>query len=196
LSARLFAALDLPASVRDELAGFGRAAAARDPVLRPVGPDDLHVTLAFLGHRPLDEIAPAAEAVRASAPAAGPPLALGAPLWLSPRRPHVLTVALEDTAGELEALHGRLAAALHDAVGFEPERRRFLPHVTVARVRRGAAPRAADLPPAPSAAFAGEALTLYRSYLGGRPVRYEVLARAGLRPAADSDSAQPRDEPA
>jgi 2'-5' RNA ligase len=108
----------------------------------------------------------------------------------------VLTVALEDTAGELEALHGRLAAALHDAVGFEPERRRFLPHVTVARVRRGAAPRAADLPPAPSAAFAGEALTLYRSYLGGRPVRYEVLARAGLRPAADSDSAQPRDEPA
>jgi 2'-5' RNA ligase len=184
LSARLFAALDLPAGVRDQLAAFGRAAAAGDPLLRPVQTDDLHVTLAFLGHRPLDELAPAADAVRACAPAWAPPLALGAPLWLSPRRPHVLTVALEDPAGELEALQGRLVASLRDAVGFEPERRRFLPHVTVARVRRGAAPRTADLPPAPRAAFAGEALTLYRSYLGGRPVRYEVVARAGLRPAA------------
>jgi 2'-5' RNA ligase len=184
LSARLFAALDLPAGVRDELAAFGHGAAAGDPVLRPVKPDDLHLTLAFLGHRPLDELEPAAEAVRACAPAAAPPLALGAPLWLSPRRPHVLTVALEDPTGELEALQARLVAALHDAVGFEPERRRFLPHVTVARVRRGAAPRTADLPPAPQCAFAAEALTLYRSYLGGRPVRYEVVARAGLRPPA------------
>lgn len=179
MSARLFAALDLPAGVREELASFGRAAADADSVLRPVPADGLHVTLAFLGHRPLDEIEPAAAAVRACA-APVDSLSLGAPLWLSPRRPHVLTVEIRDGDGALGRLQAAVAGALADAVGFEPERRRFRPHVTVARVRRGGAPRTTGLPAAPSAAFAGEALTLYRSYLGGRPVRYEAVERVVL----------------
>jgi 2'-5' RNA ligase len=70
--------------------------------------------------------------------------------------------------------------ALVDAVGYEPERRRFRPHVTVARVRHGAAPRRGGLPDAPKADFAGEALVLYRSYLGGGPARYEALERVAL----------------
>jgi 2'-5' RNA ligase len=52
--------------------------------------------------------------------------------------------------------------------------------VTVARVRHGARPRQRDLPEAPSASFAGAAVTLYRSYLGGGPARYEPLERVGL----------------
>lgn len=180
MSARLFAALDLPADVREELAEFGRAAAARDPVLRPVPPDGMHLTLAFIGHRPLDDIEPASEAIRDSAPAAAPQLALAEALWLSPRRPHVLTVALDDESGALAELQAAVVEALADAIGFEPERRAFRPHVTVARVRRGAPPRTDGLRPAPQASFAGEALTLYRSYLGGRPVRYEVVERVAF----------------
>ena len=162
MSARLFAALDLPAPVRDALGAFGRAAADDDFALRAVRDDALHVTLAFLGHRSLDDIEPAREAVRAVAVPV-PDLALGEVLWLSPRRPHVLTVEVVDPAGVLVALQARVVEALAEAVGFEPERRRFRPHVTVARVRHGAAPRRRGLPEAPSASFAGEALTLYRS---------------------------------
>jgi 2'-5' RNA ligase len=181
VSARLFAALDLPAPVRDAMGAFGRAAAGDDFALRPVGDDALHVTLVFLGHRPLDDIEPAREAVRAAAAAVSEPgshqLSLGEPLWLAPRRPHVLTVEVLDASGALFALQERVVAELADAVGFEPERRRFRPHVTVARVRHGARPRQRDLPDAPSASFAGEAVTLYRSYLGGGPARYEALER-------------------
>jgi 2'-5' RNA ligase len=179
VSARLFAALDLPAPVRDALAAFGRAAAADDFALRAVRDDALHVTLAFLGHRPLDDIDPAREAVRAVA-APVPDLALGDLLWLSPRRPHVLTIAVADPAGALVALQERVVAALAGAVGYEPDRRRFRPHVTVARVRHGAAPRRRGLPDAPAASFAGDALTLYRSWLGGGPARYEALERVAL----------------
>ena len=139
MSARLFAALELPAPVRDALGAFGRAAAADDFALRAVRDDALHVTLAFLGHRALDDIDPARDAVREVA-APVPDLALGDALWLAPRRPHV----------------------------------------TVARVRRGAAPRQRGLPDAPSASFAGEAVTLYRSWLGGGPARYEALERVPL----------------
>ena len=179
MSARLFAALDLPAPVRDALGAFGRAAAADDFALRAVRDDALHVTLAFLGHRALDDIEPACEAVRAVA-APVPDLALGEVLWLAPRRPHVLTVEVVDGTGALLALQERVVAALVDAVGYEPDRRRFRPHVTVARVRHGAAQRRTGLLAAPEAAFAGEALTLYRSWLGGGPARYEALEQVGL----------------
>ena len=179
MSARLFAALDLPAPVRDALGAFGRAAADDDFALRAVGDDALHVTLAFLGHRPLDDIEPAREAVReVAAPVAG--LSLGDPLWLAPRRPHVLTVSVVDAEGALLGLQERVVAALVDAVGYEPDRRRFRPHVTVARVRHGASPRRRGLPDVPEASFAGEAVTLYRSWLGGGPARYEALERVAL----------------
>ena len=179
MSARLFAALELPAPVRDALGAFGRAAAADDFALRAVGDDALHVTLAFLGHRPLDDIEPACEAVRAAAGPA-PALALGDVLWLAPRRPHVLTVEVRDADGALFALQERVVAALVDAVDYEPDRRRFRPHVTVARVRHGAAPRRSGLPEAPRAEFAGAAVVLYRSWLGGGPARYEALERVAL----------------
>jgi RNA 2',3'-cyclic 3'-phosphodiesterase len=179
VSARLFAALELPAPVRSALAEFGRAAASDDFALRAVGDDALHVTLAFLGHRPLDDIDPAREAVRAAAGPA-PALALGDALWLAPRRPHVLTVEVLDGDGALLALQERVVEELVAAVGYEPERRRFRPHVTVARVRHGAAPRRGGLPDAPKAAFAGEAVVLYRSWLGGGPARYEALERVAL----------------
>jgi 2'-5' RNA ligase len=179
VSARLFAALELPAPVRNALGAFGRAAAADDFALRPVRDDALHVTLAFLGHRALDDIDPAREAVRSVA-AAVASLSLGDPLWLAPRRPHVLTVEVLDADGALFALQERVVEALVDAVGYEPERRRFRPHVTVARVRHGAAPRRGGLPEAPKAQFAGDALVLYRSYLGGGPARYDALERVAL----------------
>jgi RNA 2',3'-cyclic 3'-phosphodiesterase len=180
VSARLFAALELPAGVRGALGAFGRAAAEDDFALRAVSDDALHVTLAFLGHRPLDDIEPASEAVASAV--AGPvgALSLGEPLWLAPRRPHVLTVEVLDGDGALFALQERVVAGLADAVGYEPDRRRFRPHVTVARVRHGAAPRRRGLPEAPDAAFAGEALVLYRSWLGGGPARYEALERVAL----------------
>jgi 2'-5' RNA ligase len=181
MSARLFAALELPSPVRSKLAAFGGAAADDDFALRPVRDDALHVTLAFLGHRPLDDIEPASEAVRSAGADAGMlDLELGEPLWLAPRRPHVLTVEVVDRTGALLALQERVVEQLVDAVEFQPERRRFRPHVTVARVRHGARPRQRGLPEAPEASFAGEAVTLFRSYLGGGPARYEAVERVAL----------------
>jgi RNA 2',3'-cyclic 3'-phosphodiesterase len=180
VSARLFAALEIPADVRAEMASFGRAAADRDGALRPVKADALHLTLAFLGHRALDEIDPAREAVRGirSAP---PALSLGGPLWLAPRRPRVLTVALQDVGGVLAALQAQVAQRLAAALPWQPEKRAFRPHVTVARVRHGWRPRTDDLPEAPQASFSAEAVVLFRSHLGGRvPARYEPLERALL----------------
>jgi 2'-5' RNA ligase len=182
MSARLFAALELPAAVRADLADFGRRAAAADFALRAVNEGSLHLTLAFLGHRALDEVDPARAAVRGVL-AAAPHLALGEAQWLAPRRPHVLTIALDEDGGALEALHGQVVDRLREALPtWRPDERRFRPHVTVARVRRGARPRRGGLPAAPRGVFSAASVVLFRSHLGRGPARYEALERVALSP--------------
>lgn len=179
---RLFIALELPAEVRDALAAWGAQVTHDDPALRPVTPEALHLTLAFLGVRPPDDVGPAADAV-AGAVAGGPwpeALALGDALWLAPRRPHVLTVGVDDLDGALGALQARLVAGLARELGWEPERRRFLAHVTVARVRRGRVPRSYDVPEPPQPGpFAAAAVAVMRSELGAGGARYEALVVVG-----------------
>jgi RNA 2',3'-cyclic 3'-phosphodiesterase len=89
-------------------------------------------------------------------------------------------VDLEDEAGTLAETQRCVVEALAAGIGHEPDSRPFRPHVTVARVRRGTGRPAGDLPEPPRIAFAGEALTLYRSQLGRGGARYEALARAAL----------------
>jgi RNA 2',3'-cyclic 3'-phosphodiesterase len=181
VSARLFVALELPVPVRADLAAFGRAAAARDAALRPVAEEALHVTLAFLGQREPDEVDAVRTAV-AGVRAPAPTLALGEVLWLAPRRPHVLTVALSDDGGGLAAVHAHVVAAVAAALpAWVADGRPFRPHVTVARVRQAQRARTRGVPAAPHGAFAGESVALFESHLGGGPARYEVLERVPLQ---------------
>lgn len=175
---RLFVALDLPADVRAALAAWADAAAPA--AVRRVPPQSLHVTLAFLGTRD-DEEASAVGGVLAQAARPLPAQHAAGALWLPPRRPGVLTVALRPEDA-LAALQAGLVAALQVAIGFEPERRAFRPHVTVGRVPRGTridARRPLD-PPAPELSFRAPALTLYRSHTRAGGARYEPLERVGL----------------
>jgi len=172
---RLFVALELPAEVRASVAAW--AAAAAPEAMRRVPASNLHVTLAFLGARTPADAGAVAGLLDALARPVGE-LAVDGALWLPPRRPGVLAVALQ-AGPALTELHADLVAALGDAIGFEPERRALRAHVTVARARRETRLRAAPIDPAPPAlAFAPEALVLYRSHTGPGGARYEPLARA------------------
>ncbi len=173
---RLFVALELPGEVRAALAAWADDAAP--PEVRRVAVDNLHLTLAFLGSRSAQE----ADAVTALLDAVAAPvgeLRTAGALWLPPRRPGVLTVALAGAPG-LSALQAAVVAGLVDAVGFETESRSFRPHVTVGRVRRGPGVRASGLADPPQLAFEAQALTLFRSQIGPGGPKYEALARAAL----------------
>lgn len=176
---RLFVALDLPMVVRAELSEWAQRAAP--PEVRRVPAENLHVTLAFLGNRSREE----ATAVGALLVELARPLAelrVRGALWLPPRRPGVLTVALE--ADEtLTALQAALVAGLTTAIGFAAEQRRFRPHVTVGRVARDTRidTRHALDPPAPALRFQARMLTLYRSRTTPEGARYERLRGVELR---------------
>jgi RNA 2',3'-cyclic 3'-phosphodiesterase len=179
---RLFVALDLPAAARDALVAWRDPVMERTPALRPIPREALHVTLCFLGEREPQAVEPLGRIVRDCAGSVEG-LGLGAPLWLPRRRPRLLAVALEDHHGALGALQERLMDALVIGGWAQRDARPYLPHVTVARVRRGESPRPRDeepeQPPGPGA-FCGAAVALYRSHLGHGPARYEALTRVEL----------------
>jgi len=175
---RLFVALDLPEPVVDGLVAWRAPLVHERDGLRAVPPASLHVTLAFLGWKQEESIAPLAELVQGCAREAGGvrSLALGAALWLPRRRPRVLALALEDRHGQLGGLQERLVERLVAGGWHEREGRPYLPHVTVARVRGGGTVRTGELPAPPGLAFDGAAVVLYRSHLSGAGAEYEALA--------------------
>jgi 2'-5' RNA ligase len=181
---RLFVALDLPAPARAALAAF-RAAAADPAIWRPLPDEALHLTLAFLGHRPEADVEAVADVLR-GVPAEAPRLALGRALALPPRRPRVLTAEIADPDGTLATLQSAVSRELAARGLYEPETRPYRPHATVARLRPGArAPRETGSDPVSRPGpepleFHGEALTLYQSRLRRDGARYEPLARLPL----------------
>ena len=174
MSVRLFAALAPPAVVREALAGWARSLPA-DPAVRLVPEKNLHVTLVFLGGQDEADLDAIAAAVLSAARQLGE-LAVAGAAWLpNERRPGVLVADLA-APDELAELHADLLAALRP--WHEPETRPLRPHVTVARVRRGARPRRTGIGPPPPVAFRAPELVLYRSRLGGGGARYEAVTRA------------------
>jgi 2'-5' RNA ligase len=181
--ARLFVALELPEEVRQALIRWRAPVLAQGGGARAVPPDDLHVTLAFLGWRAraeIDGIVAACAVVRGRGAAE---LSLGEAVVLPRRRPRVLAVALEDGTGALAATQSAVSGALAAGRFYESEERPFFGHVTVARAGRGARiPRSALLSEPPRLPFRGTEVVLYRSHLRRSGVRYETLARIGLEP--------------
>lgn len=184
--ARLFVALDLPDELREGIAAWGREELA-DPALRPVAPESLHVTLAFLGQRPEEEIEAIAAVVRER---------VGPAPWLElldpeqrPARGRARLYALPGLSPGAEALQAGIAQGLAEGGFYQPEKRPFWPHVTVARVRpegRGSRRPAAvsdvpgDLPAELSEARICRRMTLYRSELQPSGARYAPLAQVQL----------------
>jgi 2'-5' RNA ligase len=175
---RLFVALELPEAVRTALVRFREAAA--DPELwRPIAPEAIHLTLAFLGSRPEEDVAAIDDVLRAAAGPA-PRLALAGGVLLPPRRARVLCAAVEDPDGTLTELQAQVSDGLAAAGVYRPEKRPFRAHATVARIRpRARAPRTVSDAPE-RLEFHGEALTLFVSRLHPHGARYEPLVRVSF----------------
>lgn len=183
--ARLFVALELPPPVRAALAGWRDAALAGLPGaerggLRDIAEDQLHVTLCFLGGLDPESVPRILDACRGVAGRPAATLRLDGALWLPPRRPGVLAVGLEDAGGRLAGVQAVLARELAAGGWYRPEARPFLPHVTVARVRRATRIRRQDLGGPDQVEFAGRSVTLFHSHTDPRGARYEPLGTVAL----------------
>jgi RNA 2',3'-cyclic 3'-phosphodiesterase len=166
---RLFCALRLPEPTLDGLVAWQREALAGAANVRPVPREHLHVTLAFLGHRPAGELEAILGALREAA-ATGERPRLAVRRYRETRSVGML--ACDDEGGRAAALADDLQERLAALGVYERERRRWLPHVTVVRFRER--PRLQPAPPALEPFVPSDAAA-YLSRLRPGGAQYEVL---------------------
>jgi 2'-5' RNA ligase len=170
---RLFCGLQLPDDALDRLVSWQQAELA-DADVRLVPREHLHVTLAFLGNRPADDVRAIVDTLRAAAAAAEPPL-LQALRYRETRT--VGMVVLAETDDRAARLAGDLQRRLEELGVYRREARPWLPHVTVARFR--SRPRLDPaLPDLGVASPSGAAL--YNSVLRSTGAQYVVLESVAL----------------
>ena len=164
--ARLFCGLRLP---EDALEAVSRWQAEHIRGGRVVARDHLHVTLAFLGHRPVDELPAISGALREAA-------AQARPISLVPERYRetrsVGMLVLSDEANAAAALADDLQRRLERLGVYERERRAWLPHVTVLRFKEQPRLR----PPVPDTGpISPSDAAVYHSLLRSTGAQYVVV---------------------
>jgi 2'-5' RNA ligase len=180
---RLFIGLPVPSEIAQALARVARATGL--PKARWMAPENMHLTLVFLGEvaeaklplilSQLEEIEPPNLQVRFTSFDTFP-------------RAGVLFAAVEP-APRLLQLQSQVADKMSEC-GFPPEDRPYHPHITVARfqgsVRLG--PNRLMLPTEFRRRFAVGQVNLYRSHTAPAGSRYEILA--GFGPVSGPSSAR------
>lgn len=174
---RLFVALRPPPAIREILASVMGGV----PGARWQADDQIHLTLRYIGEvdgRQAEDVATTLATLHASAPEV---VIQGTGAFDKQGRIDTLWAGVAPPDG-LAALHRKVDQALV-RIGLEPERRAFLPHITLARMSRsaGAGPEAArwqaDHATLSSMPFRLEHLILYESHLGRERAHYEAVAR-------------------
>ncbi|HOO76546.1 MAG TPA: RNA 2',3'-cyclic phosphodiesterase [bacterium] len=183
---RVFVAAPLPPDVAARFSGFSRRLAVSGGGARPVPPENLHITLRFLGEVPaarVDEI----DAVVAAAAGIGSSFSAEfgrCGFFPSRGRPRVVWAALVRGGAEFEALASALDRGLAEA-GFPARDREFLPHLTLLRPRPGASParlsrELESLEPETAGRFRVDLITFFRSTITPRGAVYRPFSEHAL----------------
>lgn len=166
---RLFCGLRLPEGVLDRVECWQRDHLSGRTIAR----EHLHITLAFLGGRPREDIEKVAAALE-SVPRFKPML-FRARGYRETRSVGMLV--LEDVTGQATAAAGQLHESLDRLGLYEPEKRPWLPHLTVLRFRE----RPGLRPPTPDlGTFSPSEAAVYHSVLRPTGAQYVVLESVAL----------------
>ena len=179
---RLFVGISLPADVRLRLA----AMCSGLPGAKWIDPESMHLTLRFIGEVDGGQAEDIDAALRrVSAPAFDLGIS-GIDCFETGGKVHTLWVGI-DKQPLLVRLHDKVDSALVRA-GCEPERRKFKPHVTLARFRSDAQARIGSFIQMHNRTAIGpfpvDHFTLFRSHPGSEKAHYEELAEYALEAAA------------
>ena len=180
---RLFAAVSVPHPVLEALEASVEALQQSLPAARWTPLDNQHVTLKFLGWTPaegLGDVEAACDAIAAATrPFSVSVTRLGA--FPSATRARVLWAGIDDPYSELASIASALDKSL-EPLGFEPEKREFTAHLTLARFKTPARLGSSiDRVVERTEPFEVGSFELHRSHLSPAGARYEVLRSFVLR---------------
>jgi 2'-5' RNA ligase len=134
---RTFIAVGVDKAVRDKALALQQALARSGAEVKWVEPENMHVTLLFLGEVDERDLPDVCRVVADAAARHAPfPMAVGgAGAFPNARRPRTLWVGVGEGARELAALHDDLEGPLLDLGCYRREERQYTPHLTLGRVK-------------------------------------------------------------
>ena len=134
---RTFVGVALDRFTHDRLVGLQKRLAVPDVPVKWVEPENLHITLLFLGEVDARETPAVCKAVEQAARRIKPfPMTLaGVGAFPTPRRPRTLIVHVTEGGPELIALHDAIEVPLLELGCYRREERPFKPHLTLGRVK-------------------------------------------------------------
>lgn len=135
---RTFIAVDLDDSLRGKVVDIqSRLEESTDYVLKLVEPENLHITLKFLGDVEEGRIDKVSNAVKEALSGMSPfkIVLRGVGAFPSIKRPEVIWIGLGEGAESLIRIMTALEVSL-SKIGFPREKREPVPHLTIARVKR------------------------------------------------------------
>lgn len=179
MTARLFTALIPPAATIEALDDFVEPRRGADPQLRWTSPASWHLTTCFMSAVSADRHDRLVDFLAEAASCATPLIVrlAGAGAFPNPYAARVLHLRASATpAGALEELAAACRRAAARA-GVEPDGARFVPHLTLARLRRPAEATRwlRILDAAPPLTFEADSMALVESHLNDPGNRYEIV---------------------
>jgi len=134
---RTFIGVPLAAAIRDRLVALQEQFTETGVAVKWVEPENLHVTMLFLGEVDAREVLTVCKTVE-SVTAGIAPFAMrvaGVGCFPNPRRPRTIWAGIEEGSQELVELHDALEQPLMEQGCYRREERAFTPHITLGRVK-------------------------------------------------------------
>jgi len=178
---RAFIAIALPEEIKDSIQDIVSGLREKNPAVRWVRPEGMHLTLKFLGNIDesfvetlslgLDDVVAQYSCLKLTLSRLG--------VFPNVRRPRIVWIGLTGNIENLSHLAGSIDA-LSFQFGIERERREFKSHITLGRLK---VPTMVDL----GIEFTQETFTatqvlLFQSKLSSQGARYSVLHRSVMMP--------------
>lgn len=183
---RLFIAIELDEEIRAELFAEIKYLKSHFPEIRWVRPENLHITMKFLGNIAENEIEDISEIMDIAAEKNPPFSAEIQDLGCFPHveRPRIVWAGCRQGSLEISNIVSCLDEKLK-LLGYKPEKRNFTPHITIGRVKKPAQAMGIEeiINDAQQIDFGildVSAITLFMSELKKEAPRYSAMYRAEL----------------
>ena len=177
---RCFIALSVSEEARDTLGDVAAKMAYQDKsnAVRWVDQENFHVTLAFLGELGEDEIETLADELDTSLSSFGAETVISGISPFPETKPKLIAAMLNPTES-LSDIHQQTLAAINTAQ-LAYDKRRFIPHITLGRLRHSRNPFSGSIPLTFTLPIEFDEVVFYESHLGTNGAEYYPIFRYPL----------------
>lgn len=177
---RCFIALSLSEEARDAIGDVAAQMTYQDKsnAVRWVDQENYHVTLAFMGELNLEEVDRLADELDSSLSSFGAETVVSGLSPFPESKPKLIAAMLNPTSSLVDIHHQTLSAI--NAAGLSFEKRKFIPHITLGRLRHSRNLYSGTIPLLFSIPIEFAEVVLYESHLGASGAQYDPVFRYPL----------------